>query len=63
MERLDLLQMYWWDYEKANYVEMAQNAQTLVSPQNAASSTLSGVSVTGFDRYVCVYMIWGGYGQ
>jgi hypothetical protein len=25
--RLDLVQFYWWDYDKKNYVEMLQNAQ------------------------------------
>lgn len=25
--RLDLVQYYWWDYDKKNYVEMLQNAQ------------------------------------
>lgn len=42
---LDLLQMYWWDYDKRNYVEMIENAQVLVT-----QGLISGVAVTGFDR-------------
>merc|ERR1719183_1253483 len=44
---LDLLQMYWWDYDKPNYVEMVQHAQELASRRNPS---LSGVAVTAFDK-------------
>jgi aryl-alcohol dehydrogenase-like predicted oxidoreductase len=30
--QLDLVQFYWWDYDKKNYVEMLQNAQVRTRP-------------------------------
>jgi len=46
-EQLDVLQMYWWDYEKANYVEMMANAQKLLHHN---PPPLTGIGVTGFDQ-------------
>lgn len=41
---LDLVQFYWWDYDKKNYVEMLQNAQEL-----RKLGLAKGISVTGID--------------
>lgn len=47
-DQLDVLQMYWWDYDKANYVDMMSNAQALI--RSSRSPPLKGIGVTGFDR-------------
>jgi len=67
-EQLDLLQLYWWDYEKANYLEMAQNAQQLVSQPSRDAGALSrqkpgtvrGLGVTGFDAKHLRELVEGG---
>eukprot|EP00960_Hanusia_phi_P076936 768629-Hanusia_phi.AAC.12 len=42
--RLDLVHVYWWDFDKHNYIATLLNAQRLVEEQ-----VFKGIALTGFD--------------
>ena len=57
---LDVLQLYWWDYEKPNYVQMATNAQLIAARSDAPA--LRGLGVTAFDQIHLQELVESGVG-